>query len=242
MKSIFKFGGCCVVIFLVGGLGATLFGYLVSRREVRLAQQMMRDVAQLQVEVSTFNDVRAFGQKYNGEMTGTWHDNPCLESNCLVDVTPDQHNFWERHPKLQYAASYIARREWRFHILIWVKDGKLTAVEQWFVYLTPKVSAAVITSVYPPDRGLCGNQFYQLHRTFAANPGPKHFNVWVSPRAIQEKEMLWLNVDCVLRASGCRGVPDMAQAAWRAYEKDQRIIDANGSKSANQIVPAAECR
>lgn len=242
MRGIIKSSACCAGTIIAASLGFALFVYSINRREVKNAQRMMEGVAQLRVQASSFTDVLAFSQKYNGEATGTWHDQPCLESNCLISLAPDKDDFWERHPKLGYAMVRISRSAWRFHILMWVKDGKLTAVEQMFVYLTPKASAAVISRVNQADRGLCGNQFYRLHHTFAANPGPKHFNIWVSPLATQEREMLRLNVDCVLHISGCRGVPDMAPAAWSAYENDQRLIDATEGKLREEPVPDLECR
>ena len=84
------------------------------------------------------------------------------------------------------------------------------------------------------------NPFYLLHHTFAAYPGPKYFNIWVRPTATQEKEILRLSVDCVLRMSGCTGVADMAPAAWSAYEADRQLIDANESNRREDA--GTECR
>jgi hypothetical protein len=242
MRGVLKSIACCAGTIIAALLGFALLVYSINCREVRTAQRMMEDVAQLQVQASVFADVLALSHKYNGEATGTWHDQPCLESNCLISLAPDKDDFWERHPKLAYAKVRILSNGWRLYILMWVKNGKLSAVEQWFVYLTPKVSTSVITEVSPPNLRLCGNPHYRLHHTFAANPGPKHFDVWVSPSAIQEREILLLNVDCVLRIPGCRGVPDMAPAAWRAYENDQRLIDATEGKPREAPASDSECR
>ncbi len=54
--------------------------------------------------------------------------------------------------------------------------------------------------------------------------------------------MLRLNLDCVLRLSGCKGVPDMAPAAWKAYETDQLLIDADKAKGREEIATDPECR
>jgi hypothetical protein len=227
MSSIFAtFAKRFVVVIFAATLGAVLFLYWAARREVWTAQQMMEDALLLRVGESSLNDVFAFSHKYNGEATGTWRDQPCVESDCLITVAPDKSDLWESHPKLGYLADRLSRRGWRFHVLVWVKDGRLTAVEQWFVYSTPKSSSFVITTVSRPDQTLCRNRFYRLHQAFAAYPGPKHFNLWVDPTATQEREMLRLNIDCVLRLSGCESVAHMIPQAWKRYEADRQLINA----------------
>ncbi len=126
---------------------------------------------------------------------------------------------------------------------MWVKDGKLTAIEQWFGYYTPHASRFVITMLDEPGRRfVCQNRSYRLHHAFAVNPTPHHLNVWVNPTAGQEKEMLRLNLDCVLRISGCKDEADMAPTAWREYEADQPLIEANESKWQAEIAADPECR
>ena len=243
MKSSFlRFAVYTLAIGVAVTLGAALFAYSISRQEVRVAQQMMEDVSRLQIGKSALNDALAFAHKYNGEATGSWHENPCLESDCLVTASPDRHDFWERHPKLGYAADRISRRGWHFLVLMWVKDGKLTGIEQWFTYSTPQSNSWITTSVSRPTVVLCRNEFYRLHPTFAAYPGPKDFKVWVDPSATEEKEMLRLNIACVTKISGCKGVTDMAPAAWRKYEADQPLVDANRTKRQDEIAADSECR
>jgi hypothetical protein len=242
MRSFSRFATYCIGAIVAVPLGAVIFVYSINRREVQTAQQVMEDASKLRVQTSTFSDVLAFSHKYDGEASGAWHDQPCLESGCIVKVASSKNDFWERHPKLGYVADRISRRGWRFSIMMWVKDGRLTAIEQWFTYLTPRGSSFVITTVNRPDPRLCRNPFYRLHHMFAAYPRPKHFGIWVDPAAIQEREMLRLNLDCVLHVAGCKGVPDMVPAAWRAYEADQRLIDANESKGRNEIAADPECR
>lgn len=235
------------VIYMLGvivavTLGAALFLYSMTRQEVLIAQQMVEDASRLQIEKCSLSDALAFAHKYNGEAAGTSHDKPCLESDCLITVAPDTNDFWERHPKLRYVADRISRRGWRFSVWMWVRDGKLTAIQQSFGYSTPHIRPFVITTLSPPSRGLCRNPFYRLHHTFAAYPGPKHFNVWVNSAATQEREMLRLNLDCVLRISGCKSVADMAPAAWRKYQADQPLIDADESNGPNELAADSECR
>ena len=157
--------------------GAALYLYGTNRREARVAQQMMEDASRLQIEKSSLSDVLAFNHKYNGDATGSWHDDPCLESDCLVTVAPDRNDFLERHPKLGYAAGRISRREWRFRVSMWAKDEKLTEIQQWFSFSTPLASSAVIATLSRADPGLCRTPYYRMHHTFAAYPSPKHFAV-----------------------------------------------------------------
>jgi hypothetical protein len=243
MKTAFlRFSAYCIGTVVAITIVAALFAYSINRREVQTAQQMMEDASRLEVQTSTFSDVLAFNRKYDGEATGSLQNRPCLESDCLVTVAPDKNDFWERHPKLGYVANRLSKRAWFFGISIWVKDGKLTAIEQSFGYSTPKVGAFVAAGISQPSPRLCGNPFYRLHRAFVAYAGTKRFNVWVNPTATREKEMLRLNVDCVPRMSGCKGVPDMAPMAWKAYESDKRVIDANESKPPGEIAADPQCR
>lgn len=239
-SAILRFGIYCIGVIVAVAIGTVLFWYSINRREVRAAQQMMEDARQLRPQTSGFGDALAFSRKYRGEANGRIDGQPCIESDCLITVAPGKNDFWERHPKLGYAASRMSRRGWHFTIFLWVKDGRLTAIQQWFGYSAPTVSPFVITEVSQPSPGLCRNPFYLLHHTFAAYPGPKHFNIWVRPTATQEKEMLRLNFECVLRMSGCTGVSDMVPLAWRAYEADRQVIEANESNRWEDAVP--ECR
>lgn len=212
-------------------LAATFFMYSVTRREVRTTQQMIEDASRLQIERASLKDVLAFARRYNGDATGSAPNTPCTESDCLVTAAPDKNDFWERHPKLGYAVTRISRRGWNFLTLMWVKNGRLVAIQQWFGYSSPQASPFIISSLSRPSSGLCRTPSYRLHRTFAAYPSPDHFNVWVSPAATHEKEILRLNVECVLSMSGCKGVADMVPAAWKVYEADKLLIDANDNNS-----------
>jgi hypothetical protein len=189
---------------------------------------MVRDISQFQIGISGLNDVLAFARKYNGEATGSWHGDPCQESDCLVTATPSKNGFWERHPKLGEAATRISRRGWHFVVLIWVRQGKVTAIEQWFGFSTPHSNPFVIVTTSQPSPTLCHNRFYRLHDSFAANPAPHHFNVWINPSASKEREMLRPNVNCVLRFSGCKDAADMVPEAWKRYEADQLVLDKAG--------------
>jgi hypothetical protein len=200
---------------------------------------MTQDALQLRPQTSGFAEVLAFNRKYCGEANGRI-DGACVESDCLGTVDADKNDFWEHHPKLGYAASRISRRGWQFTIFLWVKDGKLSAIQQWFGYSTPTVKSFRHHRNWPTEPRLCRNPFYLLHRTFAAYPDEKHFNIWVRPTATQEKEILRLNVDCVQRISGCSGVADMAPAACRLYEADRQLIDAIESKRREDS--ETECR
>lgn len=188
----------------------------------------MRDLSQFQIGKSNSNDVLAFARKYNGEASGSRHGDPCQESDCLVTATPSKNDFWERHPKLGEAATRISRRAWHFAVLIWVRQGRVTAIEQWFGYFTPHSSPFVIVTASQPGPTLCHNRFYRLHDSFAANPAPHHFNVWINPSASKERETLRPNVDCVLRVSGCKDAADMVPEAWKRYEADQLVLEKAG--------------
>jgi hypothetical protein len=207
MGTLLRFAAYLVSSVLVIIVGAALFAYSVERRETLLAQQMMDDESRLEVDKSDLGDVLAFAHKYDGDATGSWQNRPCLEADCLVMADPVKNDFWQRHPKLGYAAGRISRRGWAFVILMWVKDGKLVEIQRWLDYFTPQTNLSVITTLSRPSPGLCRNPSYRLHHTFATYPGPHHFNVWVSPAAKQEKEILRLDVQCVLRLLGARRCP-----------------------------------
>lgn len=71
--------------------------------------------------------------------------------------------------------------------------------------------------------------------------GPHHFNVWVSPRASEEKQMLRLEVGCVLRISGCKSIGSMAPEAWRKYEADQRLVNVAERGPQNELAIDPSC-
>jgi hypothetical protein len=212
---------------VAAGLFAALFLYSTTRREVQIAQHMMDDATRLQVGKSSLIDVLAFARRYNGEVGGTTHGQPCLESDCLVIVAPNTNDFWERHPKLGYVADRISRRGWHFSLWMWIKDGKLTAIEQWFGYSTPQISPFVITTISRPGPRLCRNPFFRLHHTFAAYEDAKHFAVWVDSAAAREKEMLRLNLTCASSFTGCKDVAQMAPTAWARYESDRSLVNSD---------------
>ncbi len=163
----------------------------------------------------------------NGEATGSSHEIPCTQSDCLITAAPDKNDFLERHPKLGSVAIHISRRHWIFLTLIWVKDDKLTAVEQWFSFMTPTTRAAVITDTSQPSSRLCRNPYFRLHHTFAAYEGAKHFAIWVDSAATREKEMLTLNLGCASSLPGCRDVAQIAPTAWARYESDHLLVDSD---------------
>jgi hypothetical protein len=54
--------------------------------------------------------------------------------------------------------------------------------------------------------------------------------------------MLRLDLDCVLRVSGCKDVADKVPTAWKRYQADQRLIEADGGKGQGEISADSECR
>jgi hypothetical protein len=231
----------CLLAIAAVTLGAFFLAlYMMNRREVRVAQKMMTDASQLQIGRSTLADVLTYASKYNGEKRGSWPDRPCRETDCLVTAWANKNDFWERHPKLGYAVQRVLRRGWHYSILIWVKDGKMTGIQQWFAYSKPRASSFVITTVSRPG-SLCRNPYYRLHHGFAAYPGPKAFHEWVNPEATSEKELLRLNVACALRMSGCNGIADMVPTAWARYEADAPIVEAQESRWRSEATGNSHC-
>src|SRR5713101_7336215 len=43
----------------------------------------------------------------NGEATGSSHEIPCTQSDCLITAAPGKNDFLERHPKLGSVAIHI---------------------------------------------------------------------------------------------------------------------------------------
>ena len=214
-------------VAILSTLGLLLALWSLNRQEVRIAQTMMEDAGRLQVGKSTLNDVFAYARKFNWEATGSSHEMPCTESDCLVTADPRKNDFLERHPKLRSFALHVSRRYWNFVTLMWVKDGRLTGVEEWFTFMTPSTSAAVITDTGQPSLSLCRNPFFRLHHTFVAYEAAKHFAVWVDSTATREKEILRLNLECASSLRGCRDIARMAPAAWAKYESDRAVVNSD---------------
>ena len=212
-------------VVTLGVLALSLSIYSLRKRQVSLAQNMMDDAARVEVGRSSLNDVLAYAHKYSAEATGSWQE-PCTETDCLVVADAHQNDFTERHPKLGSLGTHISPRGWGFITLMWVKDGKLYEVQQWFWFSTPTTNASVITTTSQPGSKLCHNPFFRLHPTFAAYEGPKHFAVWVDSSANAEKGMLKLNLNCAASIRGCQSVPEMAPVAWAKYESDRPFIDS----------------
>jgi len=214
---------------------AVVFVYQTNRRELDTGRHMMDDALLLRPEISTFSDVLAFSRKYDAK---AWQSQDCVESHCFVMAGRSSDDAWDRHPKLAYVADRISGRKWRYWALMWVKDGKLSDIRQRFAYMTPDPDSDILyhvinarTRVSERSPESYKNPFYELHRTFAAFPSylnSQSLCVWVDPTATQERALLRFNLDCVLRISGCRSAADLAPEAWRAYQSDERLLDANG--------------
>jgi hypothetical protein len=198
----------------------------LNKRQAYVAQNMMDDAARLVVGKSSFEDVLAYAHRYNAETTGSWHQNPCTEADCLVTADVHTDDFAQRHPKLGSLPTRISRRYWGFITLMWVKDGKLDGIRQWFWYVTPTRNAAVITDTSRPSSKLCHNPFFRLHRSFVAFQSAKHFEIWVDSAAASERQMLRLNLGCASSIRGCRDVAEMAPIAWTMYESDRPLVDS----------------
>ena len=241
VRRTFRALSICLLAIAGVTLGGFLALYAMNRREVRIAQEMMTDASQLQIDRSSFADALAYARKYNGDIRSSWANRPCLETDCLVWATANKNDFWKRHPKFGDAVQRVLRRGWRYSVLIWVKNGKMSGIEEWFVYMKPRASSFVITTVSQPSPELCQNPYFQLHHKFVAYPGPKVFHVWVSPVATSEKELLKLNFSCALRVSGCKDIADMVPAAWARYKADAPIVEANESRWRKEATANSHC-
>lgn len=113
-RVFLKFVAYSVGIMVAVGVAIAVFVYSIESHEVRTAQQMMQDASRLQIEAATLNDVLAFARKYNGDVAGSEHGKPCLESDCLITTAPNKNDFWERHPKLRYAGTRISKKRMAF--------------------------------------------------------------------------------------------------------------------------------
>jgi hypothetical protein len=230
-------GGFVALLLLLLGLAVVGFHRYVARREIVRAQEIMRDASQLEVGKSTLTDVLDFSRKYEGDATGSWHADPCRETDCLVTIDPMKNDFLERHPEVATSVRRFTRSQWDFVMMAWVKDGKLAAVERWFTYATrdKSVALAVIGTLSRPGGSLCRDPYYQLHPMFAAYPGPKHFNVWVSAAAGPEQNMLLFNLECAEGTAGCKSYADVVPVAWSRFESDEKQVGANPQYSSEDF-------
>jgi len=147
-----------------------------------------------------------------------------------------------------YIAKKISRRKWKFWILVWVKDNRLTEIQREFIYMEPDRSSDIVyhpvtvqTRVSRRDPELCQNPFYRLHHLFAVYPDGSRFWVWVDPTAIRERELLSLNFDCALSIAGCRYVADLAPAAWRVYKSDQELLAHRENNGPVEAATDSDC-
>lgn len=204
--------------------------YVDNLKSVRIAERMMHDAALLRVNESSIADVRAFAAHYSGTTTGKWPANPCVEADCLAVTEVPSEAFWQRHPKLSEWRNKVFRRNWSYSVFVWVERGKVVAQQQWFVYATPHRNLAVITQTSDPSAKLCQNESYRLHRAFATNFSPHHFNVWVDPKATASAELVTLNFSCAGNFSGCAAVSDVVPNAWKYYEADQQLLKTGAAE------------
>lgn len=242
VRRIFTKLSICLFAIAAVMLGAFFLAlYTMNRHEVRVAQEMTADASHLQIGRSNLADVLAYARKYNGDTRGSWPNRRCLETDCLITAWANKNDFWERHPKLGDAVQRVLRRGWHYSILIWVKDGKMSGIQQWFAYSKPRASSFVIITVSQPSPELCQTPYYQLHHEFVAYPSAKAFHVWVNPAATSEKELLRPNFSCALRMSGCKGIAEMVPAAWARYKADAPIVEANESGWRNEATANSHC-
>lgn len=207
--------------------------YLINMHEQRLALRMMDDAARLKLGAA-MSDVLAFATRYNAVVSGSWKANPCTQSDCLIVAGVPSEESLGQHPKLNAAYDHILRRAWIYVVFMWLKDGKLAGMQQWFTYMTPSRNLAVVMHASPASAGLCRHPSYVLHNTYSVDMAPHHFNVWADPNVQESNSISQLDLRCVNALLGCRAVSEMAPEAWQRYERDQRVLEAESESAIQQ--------
>jgi hypothetical protein len=173
------------------------------------------------------SDVLAFANRYSATVGASYRLKSCTYSDCLVMAGVPSDTSVERHPKLNGAYESILRRAWHYDVLVWVRDGKLTAQQQVFTYSTLSRDLVVITETSSGSaRQLCRHPSYILHNAYIVDMAPHHFNIWVDPKAKEADGISQLDIHCVSALRGCSLVAEMAPEAWQRYERDQPVLEA----------------
>jgi hypothetical protein len=188
---------------------------------------MMDDAARLKLG-SALSDVLAFAARYNAVVN---KPDPCSHSECLIVASVPSEQFQEQHPKLNATYDHVFRRAWIYLIFMKVMDGKLVGKQQRFDYMTPSYDLAVVTHASPASVWLCRHSSYVLHNRYSVSMERHHLSVWADPNAQESNSISQFDLRCVNALLGCRAVSEIAPEAWRRYERDQRVLEAESESA-----------
>jgi hypothetical protein len=227
------------IILLIVALALVLAAvlYTVNKRRENAALGMMDEARHLKVGTSDMADVLAFANRHNASVSAS-HQKSCTYSDCLVVAGVPPEESVPKHPKLDIAYNHLVRRAWLYAVFMWVRDGKLAAQQQWFMYTTPRRDLAVITETSRGAAGLCRHPSYRLHNAYIAEVAPHHFNVWVDSKAQEADAISQLDLRCVGTLRGCRAASEMAPEAWHRYERDESVLQAESETGLQEAITA----
>jgi hypothetical protein len=223
LRSTIVLSVSVVVVFVVGA-----FAFLRQQNLTVLdrAEHILGEANQLRVEESSFAEVLQFARKFDGEERSNAPNGSCTPSDCLVTVYALPPDSISRHPALIKATDQIGIHLFHVHVSLWVKDGKLTDIEE--VFLAPKEFGGLMvrSTTSRPPADACKYPSYQLHPAYMTSLRKRQadeFEYWTSTG---KQPLPRMNLSCVGSVRGCTGVAQILPQEWAQHEADEKRIKA----------------
>jgi hypothetical protein len=169
------------MVVLVAASGI-VFARFENRMALNRAYALMDDADRFQTNRSTLDDTLSFVKKHRGEVRSSKPTGSCTQTDCMAEaeIIP---LFYSRHTWLIPVVKRFGVHVFNFNVTLWIKDGKLVAVEK--IFFVPKAVGAdvyVSTVVSDPDERSSRNPSYQLHPAFITSyreaRGTPEFTYW----------------------------------------------------------------
>lgn len=188
------------------------------------AEALMNGADKLYVSQSSLDSVLAYSRQFGGEERSRYPKGNCTRADCLVVVSALPLDFMSHYPRLIATGERVGVHTIVANVSLWVKDGKLEAVEK--VFISPKGVGGllvVITTSRPSDN-LRKSPSYLLHpgyaTSFTYSYGSPIFRYWTDAETQPQPRM---NLQCVTSFAGCTAVSQILPTAWAQYQADQRM-------------------
>jgi hypothetical protein len=231
MKSPLLLASTAVGMVVLVAASGIVFARCENRTALNRAYALMDDADRFQMNRSTLDDALSFVKKHHGEARSSKPTGGCAPTDCMAEaeIIP---LFYSRHTWLIPVVKQVGVHVFNCNVTVWIKDGKLVAVEK--IFFVPKAVGAdvyVATVVSDPDERISRNPSYKLHPAFITNyregRGTPEFTYWSNASSAERTvPSTRMNLDCVATLAGCKSVAQILPAAWGQHQADASRIES----------------
>lgn len=217
------------MVVLVAASGI-VFARFENRMALNRAYTLMDDADRFQTNKSTLDDALSFVKKHHGEARSSKPTGSCTLTDCMAEAEINSLFYWG-HTWLIPVVKRFGVHVFNFNVTLWIKDGKLVAVEK--IFFVPKAVGAdvyVSTVISDADERISSNPSYKLHPAFITvyreARGTPEFIYWSNASGAERTPLSTrMNLDCVVTLAGCKSVAQILPAAWGLHEADASRIE-----------------